>query len=493
MKWTWLLFFLAPLAYGQPANPLYIQVKTAPSGSCASNAPAEQLVPNGTIYTCQSGTWVLYAGGGAGGPYLPLAGGTMTGAVSLFDGSTSPTQNPLDNSTKVSTTAYADAAVAAALAGTNPAVAVLAASTANLTGTYVQVGGGVGDTFTITATGAFTLDGIAINTIGQRVLFKNQSTASQNGVYTATTVGASLVSPVFTRAADYNTPSNVNNTGTIPVQSGTVNATTSWLLTSQVTSIGSAGSSLIYTQFNYSGGPFLPLAGGVMTGAPTAPQWNLQSTSAGPYAMYFNDFFSFSDLQGASIGSPSGNGCSFVNTYTDVNHPGNIVLVSGTGGTGTGEVCGITQGSNGPIFTPNTSLGWTHEMAVYVPVLPGTTVGAYQAGMAGTSNANPWTTGIGFYLSSANGVANDWYCEYGSTYTDSTVAATVAWVRQTIVNDGTKVHWYLNGSEVCGTGVAIASIPSATMKIGTLTAVALSGTSINFGADYVNFRRNVVR
>jgi len=247
--------------------------------------------------------------------------------------------------------------------------------------------------------------------------------------------------------------------------------------------------SSIQTQLNAK----LGLSGGAMTGAPTAPQWDLQNTSAGPYAMYFNDFFSFSDLQAASIGSTSGSGCSYVNTYTDVNHPGNIVLVSGTGGTGTGEVCGVTQGSNGPIFTPNTSLGWTHEVVVYVPVLPGTTAGAYQAGMAGTSNVSPWTTGIGFYLSSANGVANDWYCEYGSTYTDSTVAATVAWVRQTVVNDGTKVHWYLNGSEVCGTGVAIASIPSTTMKIGMFTAVALSGTSINYGADYVDFRRHVVR
>lgn len=171
---------------------------------------------------------------------------------SLPNGTTATTQSALDNSTKLSTTAYTDAAVSTALAGVNPAVAVLAASTANLTGTYVQVGGGVGDTFTITATGAFTLDGIAINTTGQRVLLKNQSTASQNGVYTATVAGTTGVSPVFTRATDYDMPSDVNNTGSIPVQSGTVNATTGWLLTSQVTSIGSSGSALTYTQFSYS-------------------------------------------------------------------------------------------------------------------------------------------------------------------------------------------------------------------------------------------------
>ena len=172
-------------------------------------------------------------------------------ATALPNGTTATTQTALDNSTKVATTAYTDSAVSTAIAGVNPAVAVLAASTANVTGTYVQVGGGIGDTFTVTATGTFTLDGIAISTIGQRILLKNQSTAAQNGVYTATVVGTTGISPIFTRALDYDTPSDVNNTGSIPVQSGTANATTSWLLNSQVTSIGSAGSSLTYAQFTF--------------------------------------------------------------------------------------------------------------------------------------------------------------------------------------------------------------------------------------------------
>lgn len=168
----------------------------------------------------------------------------------LGNGMTATTQSQLDGSTKLATNAYVDLAVSNAVAGVNPAVAVLAASTANIAGTYTQVGGGVGDFFTVTATGTFSLDGIAINTIGQRVLLKDQSTASQNGVYFATVVGAVAVSPVFTRALDYDTPSDVNNTGAIPVQSGTVNTTTSWLLTSQVVSIGSAGSSLTYAKFS---------------------------------------------------------------------------------------------------------------------------------------------------------------------------------------------------------------------------------------------------
>ena len=193
-------------------------------------------------------------------------------AGALANGMTATTQSQLDGSTKLATTLYTDTAVSNAVAGVNPAVAVLAASTATITGTYAQVGGGVGDTFTVTATGAFTLDGIAINTVGQRVLLKNQTSANQNGIYTATIVGTTGVSPVFTRALDYDTPSDVNNTGSIPVQSGTANTTTSWLLTSQVTSIGSSGSSLTYAQFSLAPSTIVTSAaaltsGAIMTGA----------------------------------------------------------------------------------------------------------------------------------------------------------------------------------------------------------------------------------
>ena len=121
---------------------------------------------------------------------------------------------------------------------------------ANLTGTYSNGASGIGATFTITATGTFSLDGVAINTIGQRVLLKNQATGFQNGVYTATVVGASLVSPVFTRALDYDQPSDINNTGAIPVQQGTANALSSWLLTSTVNTVGT--DALVYAKFNLS-------------------------------------------------------------------------------------------------------------------------------------------------------------------------------------------------------------------------------------------------
>jgi hypothetical protein len=208
--------------------------------SNALNGASGLVGYSGALGTPSSGTLTNATG-------LPAAS-VVAGALANTMQAT--TQSAGDSTADLATDSFVTTAVANAVAGVNPAVAVLAASTATITGTYAQVGGGIGDTFTVTATGAFTLDGIAINTIGQRVLLKNQSSANQNGIYTATIVGTTGISAVFTRALDYDTPSDVNNTGSIPVQSGTVNTTTSWLLTSQVTSIGSSGSSLTYAQFS---------------------------------------------------------------------------------------------------------------------------------------------------------------------------------------------------------------------------------------------------
>jgi hypothetical protein len=224
----------------------------------------------------------------------------------------------------------------------------------------------------------------------------------------------------------------------------------------------------------------------------SAGAFNLQSGAAGPYTSFFDDFYTGANMASVAIGSPTGNSCSPSNAFTDNNHPGNMLLTSGTGGTGTGVVCGLVSEANS-ITSANTSLGWTWETAVNVAVLPGTTAAAYQAGLAHTPNANPWTTGIGFYLSSANGVANDWYCRYNSTSTDSGVAATVAWTRLTMVNDGTNVHWYIGGTQVCGTGVAIASMPSTTQYPAVWSATALSATSVTMAYDYINWQRAVSR
>jgi hypothetical protein len=219
-----------------------------------------------------------------------------------------------------------------------------------------------------------------------------------------------------------------------------------------------------------------------------------RAVSAGAPVNYFDEFLTGANTAVNPIGSPSGDSCAVNTTYADLNHPGQILLTSGTGGSGTGVTCG-TQTESADFATPNSaSANWTWETAVYVPVLPGTTAGAFQAGLSTGPNANPWTGGIQFYLSSANGVANDWYCRYSTTSTDSTVAAAAGtWTRLTMVNDGTYLHWYINGTEATGCKTAIASIPSASQYAASWSATALSATSVTMAVDYVSIQRQVTR
>jgi hypothetical protein len=217
-------------------TPTYCSISLAmlPTGIPNANLANPSTTVNTQTCTLGSSCTVTYANIPAG---------------ALANGTTATTQSAGDTSTDVATDQFVNTAVSNAIAAVNPAVAVLAATIgSNLTGTYSNGASGIGATFTITATGAFTLDGVAINTIGQRVLLKDQTSGFQNGVYTATIVGTTGISPVFTRALDYDQPSDINTTGAIPVQSGTVNASTSWLLTSTVNTVGT--DALTYVQFS---------------------------------------------------------------------------------------------------------------------------------------------------------------------------------------------------------------------------------------------------
>lgn len=170
-----------------------------------------------------------------------------TGA--LVNGATVTTQSQNDNSTKAASTAYTDLAVANAVAGVNPAVAVQAGTTTVLPNspTYSNGASGIGATLTAGSAAALVIDGYT-PVLLDRILVKNQASAFQNGVYFLSTLGTGIIPYILTRSLDFDQPSDINNTGAIPVVNGTVNAVTQWVVISKITTVGT--DAVTFTQFS---------------------------------------------------------------------------------------------------------------------------------------------------------------------------------------------------------------------------------------------------
>ena len=185
------------------------------------------------------------------------SGDTMTGDLIL----SSPTPpNALSASPKV----YVDNAIA----GLKFNLDVLVASTANVN----------------VASAPSSLDGVTL-TNGDRLLLKNQTNASQNGIYIFNGTGNAL-----TRSLDADTGVELANK-TIPVNSGTVNADKWFTITNDSITLGTTN--IVITQTagagTYSAGSNIAIAGNVVgvvnnptfSGTVTAPTFAGNATKWG--------------------------------------------------------------------------------------------------------------------------------------------------------------------------------------------------------------------
>jgi hypothetical protein len=213
--------------------------------------------------------------------YLPLSGGTMTGQInmgshkiiSLLD----PT-NPQDAATKN----YVDTVAI----GFNIQPAVYAATTANLAGyTYANGAAGIGATLTAGSTGVFTTDGTT-PPVNSRILVPFQTSTFQNGIYVLTTSSGGS-NAVLTRATDYDQPSEVQPGDFVIVQNGTLYGTTSWIETASVSVIGT--DPILFTQFTSAPGAFLLKANNLSDVANTVTSFNNISPSTTKGDLIVND------------------------------------------------------------------------------------------------------------------------------------------------------------------------------------------------------------
>ena len=180
------------------------------------------------------------------GPVLLTAELTVSG-----DGGVTGIPTPI-NPADAANKAYVDSNISG-LRWHNP---VAAATTANLSGTYVG-----SPTFTLTnnsTQAAFAVDGYSAS-VNDRILVKNQSTNTQNGIYVVTTVGSNSTNWVLTRASDANTAGGLSNAAVL-VSGGSTQNMSQWTVTSTVTTIDI--SPVVFTQFGNSGAGVSSIAAG---------------------------------------------------------------------------------------------------------------------------------------------------------------------------------------------------------------------------------------
>ena len=126
---------------------------------------------------------------------------------------------------------------------------VVVVSTENFDGTYDANN----MTLTQITPTVIEIDGVELAE-GDRVLLAGQTDATQNGIYIITVAGSDSTAAVLSRADDFNDTAKIALNVMIPVQRGTQNADTTWMLTND-TAVTLDTTSLMFSKFKGSDGP----------------------------------------------------------------------------------------------------------------------------------------------------------------------------------------------------------------------------------------------
>jgi len=181
-------------------------------------------------------------------PTIGVATATSVNKVAITAPATSATLTLADGSTLATSGAYGVTLTATGTTSltlpTSGTLATQAYVDGVATGLDVKASVRAATTANITLSGTQTIDGVAV-IAGNRVLVKNQSTASQNGIYVAA-AGA------WSRATDADTDAEVTSGLFAFVEEGTANADSGWILqTDNPITVGTTA--LAFVQFSGAG------------------------------------------------------------------------------------------------------------------------------------------------------------------------------------------------------------------------------------------------
>jgi hypothetical protein len=288
----------------------------------------------------------------------------------------------------------------------------------------------VATTANITLSGTQTIDGVSV-IAGDRVLVKNQTTGSENGIYVAA-AGA------WSRSADADASAEVTGGLFTFVNEGTTNADSGWVLATN-DSITLGTTSLSFVQFSGAGqitaGAGLTKTGNTLDVVGTANRILVNADSI--------------DIASTYVGQTS---ITTLGTITSGTWNGTTIGVA-NGGTGATTLTGFIKGNGTSAFTAQSSIALGTDVSGTLPIANGGT-GATTASAARTALGLVIGTDVQAYSSVLASVA-------GGTWTGSSSITTLG-----TITSGT---WN-------GTTIAIANGGTgATTAAGARTALSATG------------------
>ena len=373
-----------------------------------------------------------------------LTGLTLSGNLAMGAKNITGLANPV-NDQDAATKYYVDAAVTGLHVHDSCYVATTGTLNAASGGTVSYNNGSSGVGANLVTTGTFALiDGGNVQTVGTRILVKNEANAVWNGIYTYANT------TTLVRATDFDTTAEAAGGDFVFVTSGTVNADTGWVQTTDNPVLGT--DNIVFTQFS-GAGTYTAGTGLTLTGS----QFSITNTA----------------VTAASYGNGDRVASFTVNSQGQLTAASNVVIAANAANlTGTTLASGITTSSLTAVGTVTTGI-WNNNIgssATFAAGLSGAnlasitganvsgTVSAATTAGTVTTAAQPNITSVGTLTSVAvtgNGT-------FGNVYANSGIIGA-----QNLKGEGGNIS-NIQGANVSG---AVASATTATTA-GTVTTAA---------------------